>query len=1258
MTPDSNRCERIRSLAAFLREHGDVVLNGTRRLTLTTSCLNELNYIFRQFLGAQENDSFDVPFGCGANSDFVYDVFFLHDFMQKTCSLKIVQSSQTIQGSLDLSKFHSLKILELKRVPPHLLVGFDYLVLQVETLICQRNISSLKEILRSRNKVPQPWVKIKVANFSYNGITVLDDSLALVPRLQYLDCSNNAISDAKGVEFLHNIRVLNLSFNFIQKISISNTGACDALTVLYLRNNFIEDTSGLGRLRQLRELDLSYNCLAESSSLAGFKQLYSLAILRLVGNPVTFHQEYHSIVVCHLHHKVVTGRFRLDDKQLPKCFIKPTNTRQPRVRQADAPVPDPVISVPPLQLTVESDDSSSLAGEILEQQDCEAVASTSALTLSSKQRLSASFEQDGSSCSSIEAMDPVAGQRPREGRRSKKRQSSRVATILDQEGHVPPVKESGNAPAPHDDFLTYKSQLESRKEQLGEEWLVGVSALRLPDAQSTPCGTPGTYTSHDGSFLAASKTASGDTKDAASDSDSGRAESLKTVLFKEPVVKQAVDVVGEGAKDRAAEGEEEGPQRRISELSQGVDVLDEVPPDPLDESGALSPQEGFSWTTAKSALTPEAADISEDMDSKLFLVRKCSDGIETSIFVGVKDDVIRESDSLTGKIIHRMDLNVLSSVSLHDNTVVKLKFDTSIRSKKERCYVFDCSEDAEEVVKMLQPFVEAKARRDLYSEMLQCVKCNAQFPKQAAKKVVVCSTQDKIMTDMHVSERCPQCGGAILLTLDMPEAVDALSYLSASAPENISESLTIRKASNSSSVGQAAQDNVSEESIETVTPDQHSSLHRPGFRKSASDITILSNPSQSSIMVISTTSAHDGGAENARENDKTMSPPPTVVLPTLKEIVEEPILNISRTDSISIGHRSRASASDTMLSDASFKSAQSQPNMSLQLPGTSESSRLEYSVSAWDLFDNREELGPACFTCPDHSVLLHLDVNVFARDETLMCCVEVDLVTWSSLKEVPALLVISSSKAYFFKIRNHKEEEDPGSWLVLSESRLLENLKVISLLLGNQGFCLSWQVEKGMLPWYTCLLRDADTCNCFLQCLTGVLQERMAEPPTVVMDVSESLAQVMNQVIKHSSEDLPDDCGEQQEVSLFVMGFWSEHSDAASPAAMKSVCIVVTEDSTYISKSHYMKTPKGSTKACIIQYEPLACQRISNVTAAHLYKNAKSVKLTFLDEDTGTEMQWTIATKTVASLHSFLSTLRTPWEELFGVEMPLDIVAE
>ncbi|XP_077483533.1 serine/threonine-protein kinase 11-interacting protein isoform X1 [Amblyomma americanum] len=1258
MTPDTNRSERIHRLAAFLREHGDVVLNGTRRLTLTTSCLNELNYIFRQFLGAQENESFDVPFGCSANSDFVHDVFFLHDFMQKTCSLKIVQSSQTIQGSLDLSKFHSLKILELKRVPPHLLVGFDSLVFQLETLICQRNVSSLKEILRSRSKVPQPWVKNTVANFSYNGITTLDDSLALLPKLQYLDCSNNAISDASGVQYLQNIRVLNLSFNFLEKINIQNRGACDSLTVLYLRNNFIESTSGIERLRELRELDLSYNCLAESSSLTGLKQLYCLSILRLVGNPVTFHKEYFSIVVCHLHRRAVTEKFRLDEGPLPKKLIKPVNARQPQARQADMPLPDPVISVPSLQFEVEADDDGSLVEEMAGHHGRLPVACTST-PHGFEARLSAPVDQECSSLSSVEVMDAALIVKHKDGKKRKKRHSTRVAAILDQEGCVTSAKESGTtAAAVHDDFLSYKSQLESRKEQLGEEWLVGVSALKLPDAQSTPCGTPNTRASLEPDFSTENRRGSFDANQTHSDSDSGRAESVKTVLSKEQATLGTVEVVKE-AKEITVEVE--GPQRRISELSQGVVVLDEAPSDPLDESSAMSPLEGFSWTTAKDEVTQEDTEIAEDMDSKLFLVQKCSDGNETSVFVGVKDDVMRESDSLTGKIIQRLDLNMLSSASVHDGTAVKLKFDTTIRSKKERCYIFDNSEDAEEVVKMLQPFVEAKARKDLYSEMLQCIKCNVQFPKHAAKKVVVVSTtKDKVTTDVHESERCPQCDGDILLTLDTPEAVDALSCLASSAPEKLSSSLTTKKASDSSSLGKAVQgcaDNVSEESIETVIPDQHSSLYRPGFRKSASDITILSNPSQSSIMVISTTSANDGNAENARDNDKTLSPPPTVVLPTLKEILEEPVLNISRTDSLSIDHKSKTSTSDTMLSDASFKSADSHPNTSLHLKDTSDSTHLECPASLWESFDNREEMGPSSFTCPDHSVLLHLDVNIFGKEEAFVCCVEVDLVTWSSLEEVPALLVISSNKAYFFKIKDNKERDDPESWLILWETRLLENLKVISRLLGNQGFCLSWQQEKGTVPWYMCLLRDADTCNCFLQYLTGVLQEKMVEPPSVVTDVSESLAQVVKEVIRPCLEEDPDG-SDEQEVALFILGFWSEQSDGASSLQQKPVYIVITKDSTFIGKVSYLKTPKGSAKAGIVRYEPLVCQKISNITAVHLCKNNRIARLTFLDEDTGTEMQWTVATKTVASMRSFLNTLRTPWEELFGVEMPLELVAE
>lgn len=1240
MTPDTNRSERIHRLAAFLRDHGDVVLNGTRRLTLTTACLNELNYVFRQYLGVQENESFDVPFGCSANSDFVHDVFFLHDFMQKTCSLKIVQCAQTIQGSLDLSKFHSLKILELKRVPPHLLIGLDSLVLQLETLICQRSISSLKEILRSRSKVPQPWVQIKVVNLSYNGIKTLDNSLELLPRLQYLDCSNNAIADAHGVEFLHNIRVLNLSFNFLEKIRIQNRGACDSLTVLYLRNNCIENTSGLEQLRQLKELDLSYNCLAESSSLAGLKQLYLLAILRLVGNPVTFHREYFPIVVCHLHRRAATENFRLDDRPLPKKLVKPSNARQPSVRPPEMPVPDPVIIRPSSsRFRAGSGSSGGPVEEVAKQTLDVSVASTSTLN-TVEARLSASVEQDRSSCSSFEAaMDSATGRPPKKGKRTKQRPSARVAAIVDQEGYVSPVKQSETATAAvalQGEFLDYKIQLECRKEQLGDEWLLGISTLHLPDAQSTPCGTPNSGAAPGQPlFPGPAGDKPHDGKDAPDDTDSGR---VTAVLVAD---------------------EDDVPQRRISELSQGVVVLDEAPPDLLDEPSALSQLEGFSWTTARSEPSQENAEAAEDLDSKLFLVQAFSNGNETSIIVGVKDDVMRESDSLTGKILQRLDLNVLTSVSVHDETTVKLKFDTTIRSKKERCYIFDSSEDAKEVVEMLLPFVEAKARKDLYSELLQCVKCNAEFSKHAAKKVVVSTTDGNVTTDVRESERCPQCDGDILLTLDTPQAIDALSDLAANLPEESSGRVERRPSvsSSSSKVGaQVGADNVSEESIETVIPDQHISLHRPGFRKSASDITILSNPSQSSIMVISTTSTNNEGLENARGTEKTLSPPPTVVLPTLKEILDEPVLSINRADSFSICQRSSRSVSETVLSEGSFKSAQSQPNLSVRQQ--EDPVEVPASSSLWDLFDAREEIEPSSFTCPDHSLLLYLDVKIFGRDEAFVCCVEVDVVAWSSLQEVPALLVISTTKAYLFKVKEGAEKEDPESWLALWDSRLLESLKAIAALLGNQGFCLSWQPERGTTPWHVCLLRDADWCNCFLQCLTGALQQRVSQPPVVSMDVSEGLAQVTSEVIKFYTKKNPDDHQDDQEVALFVMGFWNETSGAASSVPLESVCIVVTSGSIFISKVHYLKAPKGSTKVGVAQYKPMACQRISNITAVHLGKTARSSRLTFLDEDRGTEMVWTVATKTVASLYSFLNTIRTPWEELFGVEMPLALMAE
>ncbi|XP_029846504.2 serine/threonine-protein kinase 11-interacting protein isoform X3 [Ixodes scapularis] len=1250
MSTSSTRSDRIHGLAVFLREHGDVVLNGTRRLALTTSCLNELNYLFRQLLDGQENESFDVPAGYGGNSDFMLDVLFLHDFMQKTGSLKvhpdtgevqpahtsIVQSSQTIQGSLDLSKFHGLKILELKRVPPHLLVGLGYLIAQLETLICQRNISSLKEILRSRNKVPQPWLNIKIANFSYNTITSLDDSLSLLPKLQCLDCSNNSISGATGVQCLHNIKILNLSFNFLEHVNIFHERARESLTVLYLRNNCIESTRGLEGLRQLKELDLAYNCLADGDSLAAFKQLPNLEMLRLEGNPISFHKSYTAIVVGQLNWRAQTVSFRLDDKTLPKKLVEPKALRLQLARKSNMPAPEPVVSVPTLQPILPSE----LVVPQRQATEQHALPAVSVQGASPSKAVEAPppgpADQEGSSCSSLETSDSLTPQRP--GRRPRRRRSTRVAAILDQE-HRSPVEAPATATV-QQEILDYKSELESRKQQLGDEWLVGVSRLRLPDAQSTPCGTP-----ESGTFVGPGFSAWQQEGDAI------------TGVANRPSEGVASSRQGTGAAQGSSKGS--APQRRISELSEGVVVLDDVPPDHFGDPGGTGQPEGFSWTSmATSAFAADKADAEDDLGTKLFLAQRTGDGSETSVFVGIRDDVMKESDSLTGKILVCLDLNKLSSAALSDDKVVRLKFDTDIRNKKERCYIFDCSEDAEEVMKMLQPFAEAKALKDLYIEALQCVKCGARFPEHAVKKVVVKKKQHGVMTDVHESDRCPRCGGDILLAVDGP---DDKSLMSSSVRTNTDlesaqscfEESAYESATSEGMVEAVCQDNISEESIETVMPEQQGGLFRPGFRKSASDITVLSNPSQSSIMVISTSSANYTAMDVPQEGEKTLSPPPTVVLPTLKEIVEEPTVGISRTKSMNIGQRNGAAdTSDTFLSEASFKSAMSHASVSRGSEARSNSPR--EMASLWELFEEREQISPESFSCIDHRVRLFLEVSVFTQEETFVCFLEVDLVTSSILEETAVLFVVSNKKAYFFK-KTSNNREDPKAWLQLLESRPLDGLKLISLLLGNQGFRLSWLAEKAGVPWHTCLVRDADRCNCFLEYFTGVLQQRVPNPPLVEMDVSESLAQLEREVVSRpEGRRSPPGAGED-EVVLYVLGFWDR--DAAGSVHPESVALVVTRCDIHVSRVHYLKSPKGAIKCGMVRYEPLIDQKISNLTAVHLHEDARRARLTFLDEDRGTESAWTVATETKASLHSLLNSLRTPWEELFGIEMPLALLA-
>uniref|UniRef100_A0A2R5LL16 Serine/threonine-protein kinase 11-interacting protein n=1 Tax=Ornithodoros turicata TaxID=34597 RepID=A0A2R5LL16_9ACAR len=1205
MSSNLVRNDMVRTLSTFLRKHGDLVLNGTRRLTLTTGCLNALNDIFSQFLGAQDNDSFTVPYGCSGNSNFMCDVFFLHDFLQKACSLKIVQSSSTIQGGLDLSKFRCLRILELKRVPPHLLVGVDSLILQLETLICQRSISSLKEVLWIRSTARQPWLKLKIANFSHNSITCLDDSLTQVPGLQYFDCSNNCISDATGIKYIHNVRVLNLSYNFLECIDSFSEKAQMSLAVLCLRNNCIETTQGLATLRGLKELDISFNCLSDGKSLEGLKQLSCLNLLKMEGNPITFHHDYYVVLTSNLCGSVVTCHFVLDNQPLPRKYVKISNSASStwNVESIEPSTVTPSVGSSvqnPNQLSAEMHPS-------LHEVPCAGASLV---------------QHDPSESNESEKLVVKANKVSK-----LKRRVLRVAAILDK----PSVQDTVGPPSMGSDVATsteivdYKNRLESRKQRLGDEWLVGTTQVHLPGASET------SQSSNASAHGDAEQIASKDTlltegrKDTLSDDDSGRAESVTTVLLKEtsPVDDRETDMKEQPDPEQ---------QRKISEQSQGVEVLPDQP-DHFAETD-VSVVDGLSWI-AEGSESRDTVETGEDLDSKLFLARKYVDGQETTVFLGIKDSVVRESESLTGKIVQNINLTSVVSAALdNDDTAVRLKLDTIVRSKRELYYVFDDSGDAVEFHQVLMPFVRAKALKDMTAECLQCLQCGTQFPKREVKKKVVEESINKDTDKKRISEVdvCPQCESRFLLEAASPTQASK-------GPRRDQEKAT------------KGGDSGSEDSIEAVNTDSAHQLYRPGFRKSQSDITILSNPSQSSITVLSSTSA--AALNLAKDGERTVSPPPNVVLPTVTEILNEPT---GYTKGVCSGIEKAGSQcyAEPVLSDSSFESARSQVTLGRKSgAGSAGSAAHLKSISPWDILHEFDTVTSETFTLLDHRIKLYLELSMFAKDEDFFCALKMSLVPSTTLEEVPALFVMSTKRAYFFKIAG-EESDSPESWLQVLENRPLTCLKSISSMLGNQGFRLSWHADRGNVPWQLCLLRDADHCNCFLQVFTGRLEDVVKTMPKMETTVNESLAQLAKEVLPFG-DTLSSACdiGREGEVVLYIMVFWCPDKGPKNTPVMEPVSLVVTKSDICLARENYIKDVKVHSRFRT-QYKFLSAQRISNLTAMHLHEDLVTVTLTFLDEDAdGVETKWIVRTATKASLHTFLNTLRVPWEELFGIEMPL-----
>lgn len=310
----------VQGLAQLLRDHGDAVLDGSRVLSLLTPCLQVVTRLFEQLFPRGPGAGFQALPAHPADNVPILRTQFLLDVLQKTPSLKLIHPPECPrQFDVNIFPFKSLRSLELRCLPPHCLRGLRGVYSQLEVLICTRCITNLEEVISLCGgdlSSALPWLELHTLDFSFNMIQSLDQSLELLNSLRILDLSHNLIKDCGSfLKVLSELQYLNLGYNLLESIPELSVQSCAQLHTLILRHNQLSSTSGVEHLHNLQHLDLSYNLLVEHSQLTGMDQLKKLKKLFLEGNPLYFREDYRVVTAQHLSPKA-SDKVLLDGKPL------------------------------------------------------------------------------------------------------------------------------------------------------------------------------------------------------------------------------------------------------------------------------------------------------------------------------------------------------------------------------------------------------------------------------------------------------------------------------------------------------------------------------------------------------------------------------------------------------------------------------------------------------------------------------------------------------------------------------------------------------------------------------------------------------------------------------------------------------------------------------------------------------------------------------------------------------------------------------
>ncbi|UJR26209.1 hypothetical protein I4U23_007552 [Adineta vaga] len=308
----------VHQLVELFRSNGHRVLHGDSKVCFTSDSLTLLNNYFQaaklDFLLPTTTDRprtnslppLPVPpsiQNIRISAKLREDLIFLHDFLQKIHAVKLIHHAGTLRGNVLLYPFQHVTCLELKKIPPHMVLGLSLLRPQLETLICLQSVTKIEDLIGDcggDSVRREPWPRLKSLFLAHNFIERIDQSLKYLIALEVLDLSHNRLQDCSNIlDIIPHVKHLNLSSNNLRIVPIwsDERGQC-RLSTLKMRQNCLEEIIGIENMKSIDELDLSDNFITAIPEQIRYMPM--LKRLYFARNPFAYASNYRQQIITNL----------------------------------------------------------------------------------------------------------------------------------------------------------------------------------------------------------------------------------------------------------------------------------------------------------------------------------------------------------------------------------------------------------------------------------------------------------------------------------------------------------------------------------------------------------------------------------------------------------------------------------------------------------------------------------------------------------------------------------------------------------------------------------------------------------------------------------------------------------------------------------------------------------------------------------------------------------------------------------------------